>query len=493
MKIRYLLLLLLSVSGAAFCQNPTFTLGGVVNHASLSPGPVAPGQLVAIMGSNLGDPTSRSCAVAGGSLPNVCLGVSVTLNSKPCAISFVWATLLIFQAPWDLDGSTASLQVTREVGGQALKSAAVSVAVAPVAPGLYTGSGNIALGNTQVAIISAASPARPGEAITIFGTGFGVTNPPAETGKAPLGFQRIALPVAVKVGGQDATVTGAFLAPGSVGLVQLDFTVPQSAPFGNLPVVATVGGVNSQSVVLPVGIPKPAITGVSNSASGAAAIAAGSWVGIYGTNLARSSRIWRDADFAGLNLPTALDGVSVKINGKPAFVYFTSPRQINVQAPEDTAIGTIQVEVTNDGGTATATANLQTYSPAFFTFNNKYPASVHLDRSYVAPAAYFGASVASRPAKPGDIILIYGTGFGPTTPSVGAGRIFSGAPPLTDPTQLRITIGGVSARVDFAGIVSPGQYQFNVVVPDVPDGELLITATIAGVASASGLVLPVRR
>jgi uncharacterized protein (TIGR03437 family) len=62
-------------------------------------------------------------------------------------------------------------------------------------------------------------------------------------------------------------------------------------------------------------------------------------------------------------------------------VYFISPRQINVLAPGDTATGTIQVEVTNDGGPATAASNLQTHSPAFFTFNSKHPASVHLDGS----------------------------------------------------------------------------------------------------------------
>jgi uncharacterized protein (TIGR03437 family) len=330
--------------------------------------------------------------------------------------------------------------------------------------------------------------------VTVYGTGFGITSPVAEAGRPPDGLLRIVAPVTVKVGGLDAVVTRAALErPAPPGTMAIDFTVPENAPTGNLPVVATVTGVNSPSVLLPVGIPKPAITGVSNSASGASAIASGSWVAIYGTNLSRATRTWRDSDFAGRNLPTALDGVSVKINGKAAFVYFISPRQINVLAPGDTATGTIQVEVTNDGGPATAASNLQTHSPAFFTFNSKHPASVHLDGVYVAPVNYFGASLASRPAKPGEVILIYGTGFGPTTPAVIAGQIFSGAPPLSDPTQLRITIGGAVATVQFAGIVLPGQYQFNVVVPDVPDGDHPIVATIAGTSSQSGLVLPVQR
>jgi uncharacterized protein (TIGR03437 family) len=291
----------------------------------------------------------------------------------------------------------------------------------------------------------------------------------------------------------EATVVQAFLYPGLVGVHQVDFVVPPNAPTGTLPVVATVGGVITQTVLLPVAVPKPTISGVSNSASGAASIASGSWVAIYGANLARTTRTWQDSDFNGRFLPTALDGVSVKINGKPAFVFFISPGQINVQAPEDAATGTVQVEVTNDGGVVTGTADLQVYSPAFFTFGAKYPAAVHLDGVYVAPENYFGAGIPSRPARPGEVILVFGTGFGPTTPSVRPGQIFSNAPPLSDPSKLRMVIGGVTAAVQFSGIVVPGEYQFNVVVPDLADGDQTVTGLINGVPSQSGLVLPIRR
>lgn len=493
MKSGYLLTLLLSVSSVALCQNPTFTAAGVLNHASLLAGPIAPGEVVAIMGSNLGDAAPRSCEGPGKVLPTICSGVSVLVNNRACPLLFVSASQTIFQAPWDLSGSTAALQVRREVGGQTLSSAVANVGVTALAPGVYTGPGNIGLFTTDTALINATTPAHPGETVTALGTGFGLTNPPAEEGKPPASLLRIVAPVTVKVGGQDATVARAFLYPGGVGMAQVDFVVPQNAQTGTLTVVMTVGGVNSQTVLLPVGFRKPSISGVSNSASGATAIASGAWVAIYGTNLARTTRTWRDSDFFGRNLPTALDGVSVKVNGKPAFVFFISPGQINVQAPEDTAIGSVQVEVTNDGGVATRTANLQTYSPAFFTFAAKYAAAVHLDGVYVAPPNYFGAGVASRPAKPGDVILVFGTGFGPTTPAVRPGQIFSGAPPISNPSQLRITIGGVMATVQFAGIVVPGQYQFNVVVPDLPDGDHAIAATIADSASQSGLSLPVRR
>jgi len=131
-------------------------------------------------------------------------------------------------------------------------------------------------------------------------------------------------------------------------------------------------------------------------------------------------------------------------------------------------------------------------TPGFFAIQGKYPAAVHIDGSYVAPVGYFGSSAASRPAAPGEVILLFGTGFGPTTPTVAAGQIFGGAAPLADGTQLHMTIGGAPATVQFAGMVAAGEYQFNVVVPSVSDGDQAIVATIAGFATQAGLSISVK-
>src|SRR5580692_11288700 len=111
----------------------------------------------------------------------------------------------------------------------------------------------------------------------------------------------------------------------------------------------------------------PVITGVSNNASGAAAIESGSWVSIYGTGLSATTRSWQASDFSGNNLPTTLDNVTVSINGKKAAISYISPGMLNVQAPADTTIGSVPVVVTNAAGTATGTTTLQNYSPALFT------------------------------------------------------------------------------------------------------------------------------
>jgi uncharacterized protein (TIGR03437 family) len=91
---------------------------------------------------------------------------------------------------------------------------------------------------------------------------------------------------------------------------------------------------------------------------------------------------------------------------------------------------------------------LQTCAPGFFAAQ-KYAASVHLDGTCVAPAGFFGSGVASRPAQPGETILLFGSGFGSATPAVPAGQMFSGA----------------AANVSFAGMVAAGLHQVNIVVP----------------------------
>ena len=237
----------------------------------------------------------------------------------------------------------------------------------------------------------------------------------------------------------------------------------------------------------------PRITGISNNASGAPAIESGSWVSIYGTGLSATTRSWQASDIVGTTLPTTLDGVSVQINGKKAAIYYISPGQLNVQAPTDATAGPVQVQVDNSSGTAAGTATLQNYSPGLFTFQAKYAAARHnTDGVYVAPAGYFGSAATSRPAQPGEILQIYATGFGPTTPAVPAGQLVGSPAPLSDLSQLHVTVGGAAATVQYAGIVLPGEYQLNVIVPLVPDGDQPILATIAGVSSQTGVSVPVR-
>jgi uncharacterized protein (TIGR03437 family) len=236
----------------------------------------------------------------------------------------------------------------------------------------------------------------------------------------------------------------------------------------------------------------PAITGISNDASGAPAIEGGSWVSIYGSGLSATTRSWQASDFSGNILPTTLDGVTVWVDGKKAAISYISPGQLNVQAPTDAATGPVPVQVINASGTATGTATLQNYSPAFFTLQAKYAAARHnADGVYVAPAGYFGSAATSRPAQPGEVLQLYATGFGPTTPAVPAGQTVGSPAPLADLTQLHVTVGGVAATVQYAGIVAPGEYQINLIVPSLPGGDQPVLASIGGVSSQAGVSLPI--
>jgi hypothetical protein len=102
----------------------------------------------------------------------------------------------------------------------------------------------------------------------------------------------------------------------------------------------------------------------------------GEWVSIYGTNLASGTVTW-NGDF-----PTSLGGTSVEINGKAAYIEFASPGQINVQAPDDTATGTVSVVVTTAGGSATSTVTLSHFAPSFCLLDTKHVARCRTEPSW---------------------------------------------------------------------------------------------------------------
>lgn len=114
---------------------------------------------------------------------------------------------------------------------------------------------------------------------------------------------------------------------------------------------------------------------------------------------------------------------------------------------------------------------LQQFLPGFFLLPRNFVAAVHADGSVVSPDA--------SPAKPGETIAIYGTGFGPTEPRVNSGEVFTGAAPLAAGVAVRI--GSAVAPVGFAGLTGAGLYQLNVTVPNLPDGDHDVVATVGGV------------
>lgn len=239
--------------------------------------------------------------------------------------------------------------------------------------------------------------------------------------------------------------------------------------------------------------PTPVITRVSNAAGGAAASSPNTWLEIDGSNFAPSggTRQWAATDFVGGQLPTQLDGIGVTVAGMPAIVYYVSPTQINVLTDPSAMSGPVSVRVTVNGMTsAPFTVNAQAASPSFFTFGGtSYVAATHADGSYLGPATLYPG--ATGPAKPGETIVLYGNGFGAVSPTVTAGSPKQSGSLAKPPI---IQIGGVSANVQFAGLVSPGLFQFNVVVPaSLADGDQPVTASSNGLTTQSGVMLTIRR
>lgn len=241
----------------------------------------------------------------------------------------------------------------------------------------------------------------------------------------------------------------------------------------------------------------PSITSVTNSFGDNPVIAPNTWIRVNGSNLAPEgdARVWTGSDFVNGQLPAQMDGVSVKVNGKSAYLYFISSTQINVLTPPDALQGSVQLQLTNNGAASnTLTVPTQALSPSFFEAvsagGKHYVYGTHAgDGSLIGPSSLFPS--ASTPVKPGEEVYLVANGFGPTDVPV-----VSGSPAQTGnlPAPLPVVkIGGITATVSSAGLAGLGTYQIKLTVPgNVPDGDLPVTATYDGVSTQPNLLISVQ-
>jgi len=240
----------------------------------------------------------------------------------------------------------------------------------------------------------------------------------------------------------------------------------------------------------------PTITGIGVSGGGTG-IAQNTWISIYGIDLAPASLgqgglTWSNAPSFPSQMPTVLDGVSVTVNGKPAYIYYVSGSQLNVLTPLDSTTGRVAVTVNNGTSTSAAfTANLQTVSPGFLRFGDGvHVAAEHADYSYLGPASMSVPGYTFTPAAPGETILLFCDGLGlPASPLTAGSAVQIGVLPTPWPI---IQIGELSATVKYAALISPGLYQLNVVVPPLAaSGDNQVFASSGGFGSPAGAMLPV--
>ena len=215
----------------------------------------------------------------------------------------------------------------------------------------------------------------------------------------------------------------------------------------------------------------------------------GSWAQVKGANLADVTRIWGDADFNnGNNLPTSLNGTQVLVNNLRAAVYFISPAQVSFQVPAGVS-GNASVQVLrNDVSSNTVTGAVPASAPGLFGYTigtKTYPAAVFAN-SFLVVGDPGVAGSAVRKAVSGDRIQLYATGL----TSSPAGVIITTVAGISGVTAM---IGAAPANVEFAGLVAVGEYQINILVPNLADGEYPVVIRLNGQDSQAGVIIPVGR
>lgn len=250
---------------------------------------------------------------------------------------------------------------------------------------------------------------------------------------------------------------------------------------------------------------KPVVKNVLNGASFQAPWNGAALVSIFGSNFAPAGgkRLVDGSDLVNQQFPENLACIAVTFNAKSAPLVYVQSDQINLQAPSLAAVGPVDVVVIANPGTSnelrsdTMTINTQnSFAPAFFTFNGTSVAATSADGS--TPIAQPSVASNGKPAHPGDIVVLYGTGFGPTDPDAAPGSIPTAAAPVT--AAVSLTVGGVtvpSGDIQYVGRTPQsisGLYQVNVKLPDsLSDGDVPVSLTIGGVQSQDGATIPVKR
>jgi uncharacterized protein (TIGR03437 family) len=219
---------------------------------------------------------------------------------------------------------------------------------------------------------------------------------------------------------------------------------------------------------------------------------------IYGKNLAYSTQSLTPGDVSGGILPIVLPGtgVVVQVGGIPANLYYVSPTQINFlvpssffQVPANLPPGPVNVQVVIDSSTGPLiSVQLAAAAPALFQLDPQNAVATRADGSVITPAA---------PAKPGDVVVLYATGLGQTTPPIAYRELPTSAAWLTQAGDFQVVLDGVPLdprAILYAGIAPgfAGLYQINVILPPSAGVNPEVRIGIGETLSMPGLLLPVQ-
>ncbi len=239
------------VTAAGGAPRPLVSPNGVVNGASFAAfQPLAPGSIFSLFGQNLAPSVAAASSVP---LPTQLNTLRVTIGGRPVPLFYVSATQVNGQVPFDL---TPGTNATVAVSVNNVPAQPQEVTIASAHPGIFLAGGTQgAILSASNQLVNASNPVAAGEVIVIYATGLGATTPGVVSGEpspsSPVA--RLVTPAAVSIGGRDAPVEFYGLAPGFVGLYQVNARVPAGVTPGNaVPVVITQAGVSSNAATIAV-------------------------------------------------------------------------------------------------------------------------------------------------------------------------------------------------------------------------------------------------
>lgn len=221
-------------------------------------------------------------------------------------------------------------------------------------------------------------------------------------------------------------------------------------------------------------------------------------ISIFGVDLALRTKPVGQGDLEQGRLPFSLGGVQVLIGGVPARLYFVSPTQINAQVPTRILPGRWKVKINRESlASNEEEIKVRTVAPGLFgwpsSFVNPPPRAVvtHQDFTLVGR----GDPEGSTPARPGELIVLWATGFGPTAPTVFDGELPNFPAWLLLP--VKVHLGGEEVpqtKIFYAGQAPglAGLYQLNFLLEqDVPTGDVEVAVEVDGVSTQLGMTIPI--
>ena len=233
---------------------PTLFADGVVEGAGFTPRrPLSPGGIISVFGQSFASENSFATQLP---LERELAGISVRVGGQDAPLYFASPGQINAQVPFEVSTGD-SVPVAINVGG--LLTAPQNYLIAPAQPGIFIAGENAAILDASFLLVTAQNPVGPGDTIQIFCTGLGAVQEQVETGAPAPPFSTVQLPVTVTIGGLDAAIAYQGLAPGFVGLYQVNVVVPAGvAPGGAVPLVLTQNGIVAnpdQAITIPVQAP----------------------------------------------------------------------------------------------------------------------------------------------------------------------------------------------------------------------------------------------